>query len=141
MKVDKGSAILEFSIFFLLAMFILTLIMGVLPVWTQYQKLNYIAHGVLRDAELVGNTGNTVMDTYEYLQAETGLKTKEISFNGTQYTGDLPLPDRYVEAIILHMLYKFFGDMLPLYDREVGNLRSSTQETSKSEMKYKLGGY
>ncbi|PKM48781.1 MAG: hypothetical protein CVV01_01750, partial [Firmicutes bacterium HGW-Firmicutes-6] len=87
MKVDKGSAILEFSIFFLLAMFILTLIMGVLPVWTQYQKLNYIAHGVLRDAELVGNTGNTVMDTYEYLQAETGLKTKEISFNGTQYIG------------------------------------------------------
>ncbi|WP_414732323.1 DUF4320 family protein [Acetobacterium carbinolicum] len=87
MKVDKGSAILEFSIFFLLAMFILTLIMGVLPVWTQYQKLNYIAHGVLRDAELVGNTGNTVIDTYEYLQAETGLKTKEISFNGTQYIG------------------------------------------------------
>ncbi|MBC3899741.1 DUF4320 family protein [Acetobacterium malicum] len=87
MKVDKGSAILEFSIFFLLAMFILTLIMGVLPVWTQYQKLNYIAHGVLRDAELVGNTGNTVMDTYEDLQVETGLKTKEISFSGTKYIG------------------------------------------------------
>ncbi|WP_303871694.1 DUF4320 family protein [Acetobacterium wieringae] len=86
-KVDKGSAILEFSIFFLLAMFVLTLILGVLPVWTQYQKLNYIAHGVLRDAELVGNTGNTVMDTYEDLQAETGLKTKDISFNGTKYIG------------------------------------------------------
>ncbi|PKM59512.1 MAG: hypothetical protein CVU99_12940 [Firmicutes bacterium HGW-Firmicutes-4] len=68
-------------------MFILTLIMGVLPVWTQYQKLNYIAHGVLRDAELVGNTGNTVMDTYEDLQVETGLKTKEISFSGTKYIG------------------------------------------------------
>jgi hypothetical protein len=86
-KVDKGSAILEFSIFFLLAMFVLTLMLGVLPVWTQYQKLNYIAHGVLRDAELVGNTGNTVMDTYEDLQVKTGLKTKEISFNGTKYIG------------------------------------------------------
>ena len=63
------------------------------------------------------------------------------SFDGTLYSGNLPLPDRYVEAIILHMLYKFFGDMLPLYDREVSNLRSSAQETSKSEMKYKLGGY
>lgn len=86
-KVDKGSAILEFSIFFLLAMFVLTLMLGVLPVFTQYQKLDYIAHEVLRDAELVGNTGNTVIDTYEDLQVETGLQTKEISFNGTKYIG------------------------------------------------------
>ena len=87
MKVDKGSAILEFSIFFLLAMFVLTLIMGILPVWTQYQKLNYIAHEVLRDAELVGNTGSTVINTYKDMQEITGLKPKEISIDGTQYIG------------------------------------------------------
>lgn len=87
MKVDKGSGILDFAIYFILAMFVLTLIMGVLPVFTQYQKLNYIAHEVLRDAELVGNTGPTVIDAYQDMQTITGLVPKEISFDGTQYIG------------------------------------------------------
>lgn len=86
-KVDNGSGILDFAIFFLLAMFVLTLILGVLPVFTQHQKLVYIANEVLEDAELMGNTGTKVMDAYKDIQVVTGLEPKDISFDGTRYIG------------------------------------------------------
>jgi|LGVE01.1.fsa_nt_gb hypothetical protein len=97
-KVDKGQGMVEFAVYFILAMFITSgLIFGILPVWFQYQDLSYTSKEVLHEAELVGNTGSLVTEEYKYIQSVTGLIPKEISFEGTEYisgTKNVQINDR-----------------------------------------------
>ncbi|MFC2135984.1 hypothetical protein ACFLTH_15315 [Bacteroidota bacterium] len=61
------------------------------------------------------------------------------SFDGSTFTGDLIVPDRYLEAIILHMLGQMFIDFKSLYDIEIDSLRDA-QITNKTSIAYRFNG-
>lgn len=62
------------------------------------------------------------------------------TFNGSVYSGNLILPDRYDMAILYNMLSQIFPDYLALYEKELKSLRESRQFSDTDTLKYNLGG-
>lgn len=62
------------------------------------------------------------------------------TFNGSVYSGNLILPDRYNMAILYNMLSQIFPDYLALYEKELKSLRESRQFSDTDTLKYNLGG-
>ncbi|KNZ42412.1 DUF4320 family protein [Acetobacterium bakii] len=87
MKVDKGSAVIEFVVGITLLFVVVSLGFSLFSVFPQYQNLDYIAKEMLREAELAGNTGTNVTNRYDDIQKVAGLEPKSISFDGTKYIG------------------------------------------------------
>lgn len=87
MKRDQGVFTSQFAVYFMIAIFIFSMAFGVFPVFTQYVKLDRLTTAVVREAELTGNTGESVMDRYEDTAKRLGITPTGISFSGTQYIG------------------------------------------------------
>ena len=62
------------------------------------------------------------------------------AFNGNKFTGNLLLPERYTEAIILGMLSKIFPDLRLEYEEEIKNLKHSREDVTQMRLSYNLGG-
>jgi hypothetical protein len=87
MKRDQGAFTTQFAIYFMFAIFVFSMAFGILPVFTQHIKLNWLAGEVVREAELTGAISESVMDRYEDSAKRMGITPKEISFSGTKYIG------------------------------------------------------
>ncbi|AFA47922.1 DUF4320 family protein [Acetobacterium woodii] len=113
MKRDRGVFTTQFAIYFMIAIFIFSMIFGILPVFTQHMKLNRLAAEVVREAELTGATGESVMDRYEETAKRLGLTPKEISFSGTKYiegTKNVQINDDI--CVTITQDYKWFSTFL-----------------------------
>lgn len=86
-KTEKGFAYIDAVVVIFISMLSLSLIIGVLPVFMQWQNLNYMAHEVVKEAEIVGNIGPKVLERYDEVRSDTGLDPKSISFDGTEKIG------------------------------------------------------
>ncbi|HEY5557792.1 DUF4320 family protein [Acetobacterium sp.] len=87
LKSDDGFAYIDAILVFVFAMLGLSLILGVLPVFMQKQNLDYMAHEVIKTAEVQGNTGAKALERYNEVQDDTGLEPESISFDGTEHIG------------------------------------------------------
>ena len=87
LKSDDGFAYIDAILVFVFAMLGLSLILGVLPVFMQKQNLDYMAHEVIKTAEVQGNTGTKALERYNEVQDDTGLEPESISFDGTEHIG------------------------------------------------------
>lgn len=87
LKTESGFAYLDAVIVMMIVMLVLSIIIGVLPVFFQYQDLNYMAHEVVKTAETEGNIGAKTLERYDEVRSDTGLNPKGISFTGTEKIG------------------------------------------------------
>lgn len=113
MKRDRGVFTTQFAIYFMFAIFIISMAFGILPVFTQHMKLNRLAAEVVREAELTGSTGESVMDRYEDTAKRIGITPKGISFSGTKYIGgtkNVQINDNICVTITCD--YKWFSTFL-----------------------------
>lgn len=62
------------------------------------------------------------------------------TFNGNKFTGNLLLPERYTEAVVLGMLSKIFPDLRNDYEFELKTLKGGKQDLTQISLEYNLGG-
>ena len=87
LKTESGFAYIDAVIVMMIMMLVLSVMIGVLPVFFQYQNLNYMACEVVKTAETDGNIGAKTLERYAEVQRDTGLHPKDISFTGTKTIG------------------------------------------------------
>lgn len=61
-------------------------------------------------------------------------------FDGTVYTGNSQLPDKYLHALILYMLGQIFMDLIPMFDLELERLNASRPALKSTGTYQQLGG-
>lgn len=62
------------------------------------------------------------------------------TFTGNKFIGNLLLPERYTEAILLGMLSKIFTDLKAEYEFELKSLKGTKQDLTQMSLSYNLGG-
>lgn len=135
LKKDAGSMSSEAPIYYLFIVFLISMVLGIMPVVSEYIKLDRMATEVLREAELSGNTGVTVMERYEDVAERYGIEPKSISFEGTKYIGstkNVQINDE-IEVVITYD-YKWFSTML---DGGGINQQLSARASGRSGVYYK----
>lgn len=81
---NRGGALIEFLVAFFCIMLCIGFALGILPVFTQKQKLDDAAEQIMRLAELRGSTGSHLQMKVDELKAETGIEFTA-SFEGTDW--------------------------------------------------------
>lgn len=87
---------------FFISILILSILIGVVPVFMQYQKMCYVTREVLKEAEIRGNTNSEVYNYYDDLIDQVGIDPKSISFDGTDYivgTKNVQINDKIILTI------------------------------------------
>jgi hypothetical protein len=113
LKTDKGFAYIDAVVLIIITMLVLSLVIGILPVFIQWQNLDYMTHEVVKEAEIVGNIGPKVLERYEEVRSDTGLDPKSISFDGTETIGgtqNIQMNDTI--RVTLTSDYKWFSGFL-----------------------------
>lgn len=102
-KTDKGDVIyMDVLLVFFVSILIISILIGVVPVFMQKQKMDYVTREVLKEAEINGNTELDVYNYYDFLIDQVGLEPKSISFDGTNYidgTKNIQINDAIVLTI------------------------------------------
>lgn len=60
------------------------------------------------------------------------------NFSGTAWTGDLKIPDRYLDLLLEYMMAKAFPERIAIYERRIRGFKARNASTPK-ELTYKLG--
>lgn len=87
---------------FFISILIISVLIGVAPVFIQKQKLDYVTRETLKEAEIRGNTSHEVEEYYNDLLEQVGLETKSISWDDTEYisgTRNVQINDKIVLTI------------------------------------------
>ena len=64
------------------------------------------------------------------------------SFDGSTFSGSLPLPDKYKDLLVLFMLGKCFGDKKQEFEFRLESFKGNSASKGKDEIKYTpIGGY
>lgn len=85
-KTDCGDIVyMDALLVFFVSILIISVLIGVIPVFMQKQKMDYVTREVLKEAEICGNTGVDVFNYYDMLIEQVGLEPTSISFDGTDY--------------------------------------------------------
>lgn len=63
------------------------------------------------------------------------------TFDGSTFTGNLKIPEKYLDLLIQYMLGRIFPDMKQEYETMLQRLRGDPITTFKSEIDYNLGMY
>jgi len=88
LKSDRGDIVyMDALLVFFISILIFSILIGVVPVFMQKQKMDYVTREVLKEAEIRGNTDVEVEEYYDFLIGQIGLEPKSISFEGTKYIG------------------------------------------------------
>lgn len=101
-KQDQGTAYVDAIIFILISILVLSIFIGVAPVFIQYQKLSYVTRETIKEAEICGFTNAEVTDYYDDLVEEVGLTIKDVSWSGTEYidgTKEVQINDKIVLTV------------------------------------------
>jgi hypothetical protein len=61
------------------------------------------------------------------------------SFDGSTFTGDMKVPDKFLGAIKYFVLGKFFDDIMVKYEREVSKLKSTRGDSKQNKLEYSFG--
>lgn len=113
LKKNAGVAYVDVLVIFIVSIFILSFLLGVIPAIIQYQKLSYVTRETLKEAEICGFTNAEVTDYYEDLVEDQNLVISDISWSGTEYissTKNVQINDKIVLTITSD--FSFFSDWL-----------------------------
>lgn len=125
LKNNRGGALIEFLVVFFCIMLCIAFALGILPLFTQKQKLDDAAEKIMRLAELRGSTGTHLQIKVDELKAETGIDFTT-SFTGTDWlnaAGDVQLGhDIKLELVSSADIgfYTFASITVPIHARQSG---------------------
>lgn len=63
------------------------------------------------------------------------------TFDGSTFTGNLKLPEKYLDLLILFMLGKIFPDKQAEYESKLKDFKGNSTTTYSAAIAYNLGGY